>query len=259
MADFTITFLGTGTSHGIPVIGCDCEVCTSPDPRDNRTRCSIYVETPEAAWVIDTGPDFRGQCLREGVKRLDTVLYTHAHTDHVMGFDDLRRFCDVLGGPIPVHASKDTLDKIRHSFAFAFQGMQMQGYTQPDPHEIEGPFFIGKTRVVPVPLEHGRTLVTGYLFEREGRRLLAYLTDCKIIPSHSLELVAGVEILVIDALRERPHPTHMHFEEAMRAASEIGAKRTFFTHLCHDFSHVSVANKLPEGIAPAYDGLRVAL
>jgi len=257
MADFTVTFLGTGTSHGIPVIGCDCPVCTSQDLRDKRTRCSIHVETPEASWVVDTGPDFRLQCLREKIHRLDAVLYTHSHTDHMMGFDDLRRFCHLLGGPIPVHASRETLDAIKHSFHFAFAGLNIPGYVHPDPHEVDGPFQIGETRIIPVPLEHGRMVCNGYLFERRGRKLFAYLTDCKVIPESSYELVEGVDTVVLDALRWKQHWTHMTLEEASEAARRIGARQTYFTHMCHDIPHQETGEKLDANVALAYDGLRI--
>ncbi len=257
MAELTVTFLGTGTSHGIPVIGCDCAVCQSPDPRDRRTRCAIHVASKKAALVIDTGPDFRLQCLRENIHRIDAVLYTHGHTDHMMGFDDLRRFCDQLGGPIPVCGSTATLDKIRHCFDFAFQGINRPGYVHPDAREVDGPFELGDMRITPVPLEHGRLIATGYLFEIHGRKLFAYLTDCKIIPESSYDLLRGVDTIVLDALRHRPHDTHMTFEEATAAAVRIGARQTWFTHLCHEIPHATTRETLAPGTDIAYDGLRL--
>src|SRR5712672_601193 len=162
MADFTFTFLGTGTSQGIPTIACDCPVCRSSDPRDKRTRTSAYVETPEAAWVIDTGPDFRQQALRENIRRLDAVVLTHAHTDHIMGFDDLRVFCRG-GRELPVYGSADTLAQLRRAFAFAFNGEhRFPGYLHPDPHIVDKPFRLGATDVVPLPVPHGRTMTYGY-------------------------------------------------------------------------------------------------
>ena len=174
-----------------------------------------------------------------------------------MGFDDLRRFCDQLGGPIPVYGSKPTLDKIKHSFDFAFTGLNIPGYVHPDPREIEGPFQIGETRILPVPLEHGRWIATGFVFERGGRRLFAYLTDCKLIPEASYPLVQGTDTIVLDALRWREHWTHMSIAEATAAAKRIGARQTYFTHMCHEVGHEATEEKLDPGFALAYDGLKV--
>src|SRR3954466_11588308 len=155
MPQLQITFLGTGTSQGVPVIGCDCRVCTSADPRDRRMRSSLYVETPEAAWAIDTGPDFRSQCLRAAVRRLDAVVYTHAHTDHIMGFDDLRPFCPG-GEPLPIYASPETMGHLMRVFEFAFNGQnRWPGYIFPEPHEVAGPFQLGDLEVEPLPVPHG--------------------------------------------------------------------------------------------------------
>ena len=183
MADLSITFLGTGTSQGVPMIGCACPVCLSEDPRDKRTRSSIYIETPEAAWVVDTGPEFRLQCLREGVRRMDAVVYTHSHTDHIMGFDDLRRFCEGERW-LPIHAGPETMRDLKRIFFFAFNGENLfPGYVRPDPRVFNPfePFQIGATTLTPLPVKHGRAEVHGYLLEREGRALVAYLSDCKEI------------------------------------------------------------------------------
>ena len=259
--DFQILFLGTGTSQGVPMIGCDCPVCSSSDPRDNRTRSSVFITTPEAAFAVDTGPEFRIQCLRERVRWLDAVVYTHAHTDHIMGFDDLRRFCDMQPtGKLPIYAAPETLSDIRRVFQFAFDdSMRFPGYIRPEPHLVEGPFHIGQTRITPLPVPHGRIRVNGYLFERGGRRLFAYLSDCKAVPENVRELIAGVEVLSLDALRHRPHPTHMSLDEALEVSAAVRPRRTWLTHLCHDLGHVETEKTLPAGVRIAYDGLRINL
>lgn len=258
--ELEITFLGTGTSHGIPVIACDCPVCCSSDPRDRRTRTSILVRTPDAAIVVDTGPDFREQCLREGIGAIDAVLYTHSHTDHVMGFDDLRRFCDLSEGDIPVFAAPEILEDLRRVFSFAFDGSsRFRGYVRPAATEVTGPFEFAGLEIKPVTLPHGRFEVTGYVFSKNGRRLAAYYTDCHAVPPEAVESALDVEILVLDALRFRAHPTHMNFEQALEAAGAMRARRTFFTHMCHDVSHAETDPSLPDGVALAFDGLRVSV
>jgi len=257
MAELTITFLGTGTSQGVPVIGCGCPVCSSTDPRDNRTRSSIYVQTPECSWTIDTGTDFRAQCLRERITSMDAVVYTHAHTDHIMGFDDLRSFC-AKGEGIPVYASEETMRSLRRVFDFAFNGHnRFPGYVVPEPFVISGPFQLGLTEVVPLPVPHGRTTVNGYLMRRGGRPLAAYLSDCKEVPQSVVESIAGTEILIIDALRHRLHPTHLSVSEAMGVADRVKPRRTFFTHICHELPHGETEAALPKGVRLAYDGLKI--
>ena len=264
MPNFHVTFLGSGTSQGIPMIGCYCPVCTSKDPRDNRTRASLYVQTPEAAFVVDTGPDFRSQCLRERVDRVDAVVYTHSHTDHIMGFDDLRRHCDLLRATgkegLPIFGSPATLADLRRVFSFAFNGEnRFPGYLHPLPHEVEKPFHLGDTEITPLPVPHGRMTVNGYLFSRGGKPLLAYLSDCKAVSDAIRERIAGVEALVLDALRHRPHPTHMSVNEALEVATAVRPGRTWFTHLCHDLGHTETEAALPADVRIAYDGLRLAL
>ncbi len=261
MPDLHITFLGTGTSQGVPMIGCYCPVCSSSDARDNRTRSSVFVRTPEAAFVVDTGPDFRQQCLREGLSSLDAVVYTHPHTDHIMGFDDLRRFCDMHpDGKLPIYASPQTMEDLERVFRFAFDGnCRFPGYIHPVPHRVTGPFRIGDTELTPLPVPHGSILVNGYLFKRDGRKLFAYLSDCKVVPPAVRELIDGVEALALDALRHRPHPTHMSLGEALETAAAVHAQRTYLTHLCHDLGHVETQKIVPSGVFVAYDGLRIDL
>jgi len=253
----TITFLGTGTSQGVPMVGCGCAVCTSKDPRDNRTRSSIYVSTPQCAWVIDTGPEFRMQCLREKIDRIDAVVYTHSHTDHMMGFDDLRPFC-ANGRDLPVYASAETMADLQRIFSFAFSALSLiPGYVRPRPHLIDGPFELGGTLLTPLPLKHGRAHVNGFLFECEGRKLAAYLSDCKEVPEAVIERILGVEALIIDALRHTEHPTHLSVREALGIAARVRPGATWFTHICHDLGHAATEAELPAGTRIAYDGLKL--
>jgi phosphoribosyl 1,2-cyclic phosphate phosphodiesterase len=254
----TVTFLGTATSLGVPVIGCDCEVCHSPDPRDNRLRSSIYVETPECAWVVDTGTDFRAQALRENIRRLDAVVFTHSHTDHIMGFDDLRRYSHDLGS-IPVYASAETMRDLARVYEFAFNGQnRFPGYLVPVPHIVDGPFQLGETTITPLPVPHGKSTVNGYLFSRAGKKLVAYLSDCSAVPDPIATEIAGVDVLIIDALRRKPHPTHLSVSEALAVAGRVRPGQTFFTHVCHELSQASEA-ELPAGVGIAYDGLKLRL
>ena len=251
-----VTFLGTATSLGVPMIGCDCEVCHSSDPRDQRLRSSIYVETPEYAWVVDTGTDFRTQALRENIRRLDAVVFTHSHTDHIMGFDDLRRYSHDLGS-IPVYASAETMRDLERVYEFAFNGKnRFPGYLVPVPHIVEGAFRLGETTLTPLPVPHGRSTVNGYLFVRGGRKLVAYLSDCSAVPEAIVQEIAGVEVLIIDALRHKPHPTHLSVAEALEVAAQVRPARTLFTHISHELAQASEAD-LPEGVGIAYDGLQL--
>ena len=256
MAALELTFLGTGTSLGVPMIGCSCAVCRSPDPRDQRDRSSILLRTPELSWVVDTGPDFRRQCLRHHVSHLDAVLITHAHSDHIMGFDDLRPFTFGANASIPVYASPETMLSLQHTFAFAFNRQnQFPGYLKPDPHEIVGPFLLGATTITPLPAQHGKVITTGFRFDRPGLPSIAYLPDCKQIPPATLQALRGVGTFIVDALRYQDHPTHLSVAEAIALAEEVQAERTFFTHLSHDLGHAELEASLPANIRVAYDSL----
>jgi len=259
MADLTITFLGTGTSLGVPVIGCDCRICRSPDPRDKRTRASLHVAAAEYAWVIDTGPDFRGQALREGVRRVDAVVFTHSHSDHIMGLDDLRPFC--FGDKeLPVYASAETMTDLVRVFFFAFNGKnRWPGYLRPLPHVIDGPFQLGETEIIPLPVLHGRTPVNGYLLRQRGQALVAYLSDCKEVPAAVRTQIHGVRHLIVDALRYTPHPTHMNVDEALALAREVAPGQTWFTHLSHDVLHAEAEATLPAKVRIAFDGLKIEI
>ena len=253
-----ITFLGTGTSQGIPIIGCACAVCRSPAPEDKRYRASIVVSQDDGTQVlVDTAPDLRSQALAYGVTRVDAVVYTHSHADHIFGLDELRRFIALRGGgTLTVHGDANTVAELRRVFTYAFESPPELGGGVPRlvPSVEDGSFAIGDTTWTPVPILHGRRLISGY---RVGG--FAYLTDCSGIPETSWPLLDGLDVLVVGALRDTPHPTHFSLDEAIAAARRTGAKRTLFTHMCHDLGHAETNARLPEGMSLAYDGLSVTL
>ncbi len=253
-----VTFLGTGTSMGVPMIGCACAVCRSTDPRDNRSRPSILIGLPGGATIlIDTSSDLRAQALRFGLTRIDAVLYTHSHADHILGLDELRRFNTLQRGPIPLFGDDRTLTDLRRIFSYAFQPAREPGHEyvpQLVPFVLDGPLSVAGTEVRPVPVLHGARTILGFRFGR-----FAYLTDCCAIPDASWALLEGLDVVVLDALRERPHASHFSLDQAVAAATRIGARRTFFTHMAHDLGHAATCARLPAGMALAYDGLRVEL
>ncbi|MEO6053509.1 MAG: MBL fold metallo-hydrolase [Chthoniobacterales bacterium] len=260
MADLEIIFLGTGTSQGVPVIGCDCTTCKSSDPRDNRLRSAIFVRTPECSFSIDTPPEFRIQCLRENIGHIDAVVYTHSHTDHILGFDDLRRFCEMSGEKMPIYAAPDTMADLRRVFQYAFETEVIwRNYIRPDPHVIDGAFSLGETRLVPLRLPHGKMILNGYLMMRNNEKLVAYMTDCHSVPDEVVSQVAGVKVLVIDALRHKEHPTHLSVQQAVDISKLIKPESTYFIHMCHDLLHEKTQASLPPGVFLSYDGLRITV
>jgi phosphoribosyl 1,2-cyclic phosphate phosphodiesterase len=253
-----VTVLGSGTSQGVPMIGCRCPVCQSPDPRDKRTRSSIYLETPQVKILVDTTPDLRQQALREGLDHQDAVLFTHPHADHIMGFDDLRRFCDMQGGPLPLYGSASTLEQIERIFHYAFNPKKrVPGYVHVISHVVDSTFQLGGIDLTPLPVPHGAVSTSGFLFAHRGRRLLAYISDCAEVPPAIRELIAGVEVLIIDGLRDEPHPTHLTIAGAIEVAQVVSAKRAFITHLTHERFHVDRQRQLPLSMDVAYDGMKL--
>jgi phosphoribosyl 1,2-cyclic phosphate phosphodiesterase len=245
-----ITILGSGTSTGVPMVGCDCPVCTSNDPRDKRTRSSILIETGGRYILVDTSTDLRKQAIRHKIPRIDAVLYTHSHSDHINGIDDLRGFHFIHKKIIPCYGSKETLELIVSNFSYIFKGLERDGYAPLlEAHEVHHPFqLFGKT-IIPIPLQHGCTRATGYRIDN-----IAYLTDCSSIPAASLAMLAGLEILIIDALRYTPHLNHLNIGEALRVVTELKPHRAIFTHLTHEVSCLD-GERLPAGVELASDGL----
>jgi phosphoribosyl 1,2-cyclic phosphate phosphodiesterase len=253
-----LTFLGTGTSFGVPQLGCHCEVCRSTDPRDNRTRVGAVVESQGSRILIDTPPELRLQLLAAGIDDVDAVLYTHAHADHTHGIDDLRAINVRRKGAIPVYGSADTLRQLAKKFDYIFDESirPLPGMAKPEaaPRPIAPGehFMIGDVDVVGVPVPHGNITVFAY---RIGP--LAYVTDAKSLPPETIDVLRGARVLVINALFRTQHPAHLSIPEAVSAAREIGAERTYLTHLTHDNFHATLEAELPAGVAPAYDGLTV--
>jgi len=259
MSSFEITFLGTSTSIGVPVIGCDCPVCESDDPKNNRLRASIHVKTPDREWLVDTGPDIRYQCLRENIRHLDAVLYTHQHADHVAGFDDLRRFTVGADAELPIYATPECMEALERSFDYAFNGQnRYRGYFKPKPHLVEGPFTLGETEVTPLAVNHGKVRTIGYLFELGGVRI-AYIPDAKEIPPETKELITSVDVLILDALQLAPHATHLSVEEALIVSVEVKAKQTWFTHFSCRIVYHELEEELPGNVGLAWDGLKITL
>lgn len=253
-----ITFLGTGTSIGVPAIGCECAVCSSDDPKNQRLRSSIHVSTPEVALVVDTGPDFRQQCLREKIRHLDAVLFTHPHSDHLMGFDDLRRFTMDEDDHIAVHATGSCLERLHASYPYVFDGEnRYRGYLKVDSRVIRGPFTVGDLEVTPLPVDHGKVETVGFLFARGGERLFAYLPDVKTLREESRPLLEGVPLLILDGLQPQSHWTHLSTGEAVALAQELGAATTWLTHLTCRVDYAAMEPTLPPGIRFAWDGLRL--
>ncbi|MEP7175538.1 MAG: MBL fold metallo-hydrolase [Gemmatimonadales bacterium] len=252
-----LTFLGTGTSFGVPQIGCECAVCRSTDPRDQRTRSAALVEVDGSSILIDTPPELRLQLIAGGIAQVDAVLYTHEHADHTNGIDDLRMFSVRRRRPLPIYGPPETLDRLRASFSYIFDDVRpYEGTSKPslELHGIEPdrPVRVAGVEVLPLAFQHGHIRVYGY---RIGA--LAYITDVKAIPEAERRHLQGLDLLALNALWWRPHPTHLSIGEAVATAQALGARRTYLTHLTHETGHAELAGQLPDGILPAYDGLTV--
>ncbi len=248
-----ITFLGSGTSHGVPMIGCGCAVCRSDDPCNKRLRPSILVENEQRSIVVDTTPDFRQQALRQGLQRVDAVLITHTHADHIFGMDDLRRFNDLMGTPITVYGSEQSLADIRRIFQYVFVPTQHGGgkprlilQVVPDRFELFG------MEITAIPVLHGTLPVLGYRLDS-----IAYVTDVSYIPPESMALLRNLEVLILDTVRPKPHATHFGLAQALEVIEQLTPRRAFLTHLSHHYEHQATNERLPDGVRLAYDGLEI--
>lgn len=251
----TFTFLGTGTSVGVPMVGCECEVCTSADPRNHRYRCAVLIRTDQGNILIDTPPELRLQLLRAKVQIVHAVLYTHAHADHMYGMDDLRPIPKNLGTPVPLYCTSEVERKLRQSFAYAFNpGVETMpaGYLPKLTFRniTPEPFTVLEERVTPIPLEHAHFDVFGY---RIGD--VAYCTDVSKIPRDSMKRLEGLEVLILDALRFKPHPAHFCLDEALDVIAQLQPAKAYLTHISHDMEHEATSRRLPANVELAYDGL----
>ncbi len=255
-----LLFLGTGTSVGVPVIGCNCDVCLSKDPHNNRTRSSVLVSHGATTLLVDSGPDLREQALREKITAIDAILYTHSHLDHVAGFDELRAFCWGKHNPLPLYATAACLDVLRCMFGWAFSAENThRGYVKPDPRLVTSTFHLGGLDITPLTVEHGGVETIGYLFETGTGFRTAYIPDVKRIPARTMALMEKLDILIIDTLRDTPHPTHLSLVESLEISSKLSPRRTILTHISHEFDHAGLSARLPDGMEVAYDGMRVPL
>ncbi len=266
---FELLFLGTGTSTGVPMIGCECPVCTSADPRNRRLRSSLYLRLGGVALLVDTATDLREQAIEHRIRQVDAVLFTHAHADHVFGLDDLRRFNTLQENQaIPAYAVPEAAAEIRRVFAYLFRPCQAGLYrARIDLREVNAPFRVaalGRTPgpdaplITPVDVDHGDGRTIGYRLDFGGRSL-GYAPDCVTLPDVAAAAFRGVDVMIIDALRYRPHQTHMHVEASLKAIGRIAPARAFLTHICHEIDQATLAAELPDHVAPAYDGLRILL
>jgi phosphoribosyl 1,2-cyclic phosphate phosphodiesterase len=248
-----VTVLGCGTSAGVPQIGCRCPVCTSLDPRNKRRRCSLLIEASGRRILVDTGPDLREQCITAGIDRIDAILFTHAHADHIHGIDDLRTLNNLIGAPIPAYAHAAVFDRIRSRFPYVFEGGRTGfGFWRPEiiAHPIEGPFEVGGLEVVPLRQKHGRGESWGF---RLGR--FAYSTDTDGLAPDVLAALQGLDVWIVDALRDRPHPSHAHLELTLSWIEAVRPRRAFLTHMNHEVDYMDWAARLPPHVLPAHDGL----
>jgi phosphoribosyl 1,2-cyclic phosphate phosphodiesterase len=251
-----LTILGSGTSNGVPVVGCDCAVCQSEDPHDKRTRPSALIQVGEKRVLIDTATELRLQLVRERVPMVDAIVYTHEHADHIYGLDDVRVFSMRRRAPVPIYAPKRVLEALRRAFGYVFAEGPMTGGGRPqlELHEVDGPFEVAGVPFEPIPVWHGETPVMAY---RVGD--LGYVTDVNRIDPASMERLGGLDVLILDALRERPHPTHYSLAEALEVIEQLAPKRAYLTHICHDMGHAATEPKLPPNVHLSYDGLSLEL
>ncbi|MEN7972882.1 MAG: MBL fold metallo-hydrolase [Verrucomicrobiota bacterium] len=253
------TFLGTGTSHGVPIIGCSCKVCTSADSKNKRRRSSLYVVAAGRHLVFDTPPDFREQVLSFGVERVDAVFLTHPHADHIFGFDDVRRFSTMQEQHIPVYGSPGTIQMMRAKFeyvdrtSYGFESVPRVRFA-----EQTEPVGIDDALVVPLPVWHGKEMIYGFLVESDGKRL-GYIPDCSGIPDETLRLLENMDAMILDGLRPRKHPTHFSVDEAVEMLARIGARRSFITHLTHNSEHHELQARLGDAVTVPWDGMVVEL
>lgn len=257
-----VIFLGTGTSQGVPMIACDCAVCRSTDPRNHRTRASVHVVMDGLHVQVDAAAEFRLQCLRERIQKMDFFILTHGHADHITGMDDLRRFCDLLGGnALTVYSTEEGMGRVLAMYPYAMAERPIsKGYAAFKLSAMPAMLDLPQGTIHATLLPHGGLNTLGLVFtERSSGKKFAYYTDCKRVPREGLELARGADVVVLDGLRPLPHPSHMSIEEALATAVEIGAKQTWLTHLTHLNDHAELASSLPSGVAPAYDGLRLSL
>ena len=252
----TLTVLGSGTSMGVPTVGCTCAVCTSSDPHDRRLRPSIMVQWEGRTVLIDTSPDFREQAIREHIRRIDAVLYTHGHADHILGLDDVRplSFPRVTGGgKIPLYATENTARVLRHVFRYIFDGdYKYGGLAQVELHNVDGPIELFGAKFIPLAVNHGDYSIEAYRFGSA-----AYLTDFSSIPDETMRQLQDLDVLILDALRRHPHPTHSTVENSLQIVERLKPKRAFFTHMSHDLPHEATNASLPENVRLSYDGLKL--
>lgn len=248
-----ITFLGTGTSHGVPVIACDCEVCQSDNPKNKRMRTSLYVKSKKYNLLIDTPPEMRLELIENNIKEVNSVLMTHAHADHIMGFDDIRALNWFQGKEMPVYGDQKTLNHIRKVFPYIFAEENTGGgIPQVVLKEVEAEFTFADLNIKAVPIYHGSNLILGYRINN-----FAYLTDCSSIPESSYKMLAGIEYAAIDSLRFKEHPTHMSVDQAVELVEKLNLKKGYLTHISHRLDHDKLIDYLPENVRPAYDGLKI--
>jgi phosphoribosyl 1,2-cyclic phosphate phosphodiesterase len=252
MSSIQLTVLGSGTSMGVPTLACHCAVCESSDPLDKRTRPSILLSYGGHNVVIDTTPDFRFQAMRAHIDRLDAVIYTHGHADHILGLDDIRAYNVKQKGVVPIYAAPETFATLRRQFTYVFdKGPTVSSVPLVETHEIDGPFAVFDLKFIPVPAEHGPTKVLGFRFGKA-----AYLTDFSRVPESSKELLRGLDDFILDALRYVPHPMHSSVDQSLALIEELNPKRAWFTHICHDLGHAATNARLPENVRLSYDGLQ---